>query len=105
MTTIPTEVVQQLRCTLCGHTSSLLSKHYVRDDVPQTTIPKYRFPLEPCNGRFVLEDVEQPIHVRKRPCESCGASPDQFRWEAWGSYLDKDLVCQNCKHVVDVWDC
>ena len=25
--------------------------------------------------------------------------------EPWGSYLDKDLVCQSCNHVVDTWDC
>jgi len=36
-------------------------------------------------------------------CPKCEST--DLAWEAWGSYLDKDLVCQNCNHVVDIWDC
>jgi hypothetical protein len=31
-------------------------------------------------------------------CQQCGGS--NLQWEAWGSYLDKDLVCQDCRHIV-----
>ena len=39
-------------------------------------------------------------------CDECGAAgPRALLWEAWGAYLDKDLVCQACGHVQDIWDC
>lgn len=36
-------------------------------------------------------------------CPACGST--DLVWEKWGVYLDKDLVCQSCQHVVDYWDC
>ena len=39
----------------------------------------------------------------RKYCQKCGGT--NLLWEAWGSYLDKDLVCQQCRHVVDIWDC
>lgn len=36
-------------------------------------------------------------------CPRCGST--NLRWERWGSYLDKDLVCQKCRYEVSSWDC
>jgi hypothetical protein len=36
-------------------------------------------------------------------CEKCGSK--DLKWVAWGAYLDKDLVCQECDNVQDIWDC
>lgn len=36
-------------------------------------------------------------------CSKCGGR--SLVWEAWGSYLDKDLVCRDCQHVQDTWNC
>jgi hypothetical protein len=40
---------------------------------------------------------------RRTYCQRCGST--DLMWESWGSYLDRDLVCQGCRHVVDIWDC
>ena len=36
-------------------------------------------------------------------CHRCGSR--NLVWESWGSYLDKDLVCQNCKWTQSLWNC
>lgn len=36
-------------------------------------------------------------------CEKCGSL--KLTWVAWGVYLDKDLCCDSCDHVQDVWEC
>lgn len=36
-------------------------------------------------------------------CPECLSK--NLAWEAWGSYLDKDLVCKDCKYTVDIWNC
>ena len=41
--------------------------------------------------------------LRLAPCEKCGGMARE--WEAWGSYLDKDLKCKVCGHTIDIWDC
>jgi predicted nucleic-acid-binding Zn-ribbon protein len=42
--------------------------------------------------------------IRNQPCPKCGNPPPHV-WEAWGSYLDKDLKCKKCGYVIDIWDC
>lgn len=41
---------------------------------------------------------------RTQPCPKCG-NPPPHKWVPVGHYLDKDLVCERCGHVIDIWDC
>lgn len=52
----------------------------------------------PCN----CERCNKGWTCRTR-CDECGYT--NLMWEAWGHYLDKDLICQNCKHTQDIWNC
>lgn len=36
-------------------------------------------------------------------CEKCGGR--ELVWVPVGNYLDRDLTCQGCQHVQDIWDC
>lgn len=65
-------------------------------------------------GKFAVErirvlrrscDCGRP--ARRMPCRcTCSRCASRnLRWEPWGSYLDKDLVCQDCRHLQDTWDC
>jgi hypothetical protein len=36
-------------------------------------------------------------------CDECGSR--ELGWKAWGSYLDRDLICVGCGHIQDIWNC
>jgi len=58
-------------------------------------------------GNMVEDDsyarAKKEKEERRSRCPKCGCT--DLKWEAWGSYLDKDLVCIQCNYVVDIWDC
>ena len=51
-----------------------------------------------CNNVTIM------YHRCRCTCDKCGSK--NLLWQSWGSgYLDKDLVCQNCKHIQSTWNC
>jgi len=38
-------------------------------------------------------------------CTYSKCASRDLAWVSWGSYLDKDLKCQDCGYVQDYWDC
>lgn len=60
----------------------------------------------------LVDGAEKPECTCGRPehrstcrctCSECWGR--KLDWKSWGSYLDRDLVCQECGHTQDTWDC